>query len=150
MQKGFTLVMAIIFLVIVATLGIMALDFGNRSVKQSTDVFLKEQAELLATSAQEFAVMSMQMHDYTKNCLNKITIFYPSKSNYILRADVKLRYFDASLKCENTLPGGFVFADVGGLRHPSKYTAVIEVTVSGQQSAGTDHIKYFSKTVQKP
>ena len=51
MKKGFSLITAIIFMVLIATLSLFSLNISSLTAKQTTDVFLREQAELLAQNA---------------------------------------------------------------------------------------------------
>mgnify|MGYP000853546748 FL=1 len=57
MKKGFSLITAIIFMVLIATLSLFSLNISSLTAKQTTDVFLREQAELLAQSATELAIL---------------------------------------------------------------------------------------------
>lgn len=59
MRSGFSLVMAIMFLVLVATLSMFALSLSATTSKHTTDIFLREQAELLAQGATEMAVQNL-------------------------------------------------------------------------------------------
>lgn len=56
MRNGFSLVTAIFFMVLVATIATLALSISATTAKHTTDIFLREQAELLAQSATEIAV----------------------------------------------------------------------------------------------
>ena len=68
MKKGFSLIMAIFFVILIATLGMMSMSLSSKMVKQSSDIYLKEQAELYAMSATSLAVLAMQGTDYNINC----------------------------------------------------------------------------------
>ena len=71
MKKGFSLIMAIFFVILIATLGMMSMSLSSKMVKQSSDIYLKEQAELYAMSATSLAVLDMQGTDYSKDCLTE-------------------------------------------------------------------------------
>lgn len=62
MKKGFSLVAAMFFIILIATTAITALSISTMSAKSTVQAFMKEQAVLLAQSATEFAVMTMQSH----------------------------------------------------------------------------------------
>lgn len=68
MRRGFSLIMAIIFLVLVATIGMFSLNTSAVTAKQTTDIFLREQAELLAQSATELAILDLLETDFIKDC----------------------------------------------------------------------------------
>ena len=59
MRKGFSLITAIIFIVLVATIAALALSFSTFSTKQTSDLFLREQAELLVQSGTEYALLAI-------------------------------------------------------------------------------------------
>ena len=44
MRKGFSLVTAIIFIVLIATLGMFSLNISATTARQTTHIFLREQA----------------------------------------------------------------------------------------------------------
>ena len=58
MRKGFSLITAIIFIVLIATLSMFSLNISSLTAKQTTDVFLREQAELLAQGATEMDILT--------------------------------------------------------------------------------------------
>ncbi|MFL1706405.1 hypothetical protein ACHJH3_05315 [Campylobacter sp. MOP7] len=59
MRKAFSLVTAIFFMVLVATIATFALNLSATTAKHTTDIFLREQAELLAQGATEMAVKNL-------------------------------------------------------------------------------------------
>ena len=59
MRRGFSLIIAIIFLVLVATIGMFSLNTSAVTAKQTTDIFLREQADLLAQSATEVVILNL-------------------------------------------------------------------------------------------
>ncbi|CZE47619.1 hypothetical protein [Campylobacter geochelonis] len=153
MKKAFSLIMAIFFVVLLATLGIMALGFSTQTAKQSMDIYLREQAELLARSATEFAVMAMQDHDYAaNNCLQTVRVNYPE-----FVAVVEIYYLDASMEFRGTttkhcdedrILTGVSSALSGGTTPIYDNIAMLDVTVTS--NAGTEPIRYFRRTIQRP
>jgi len=86
MKRGFSLIMAIIFLVLVATIGMFSLNTSAVTAKQTTDIFLREQAELLAQSATELAILDLLETDFIKDCKagkEIISSFFPKDLNNI-------------------------------------------------------------------
>ena len=85
MRSGMALIMAIGFMVIIA--GIMAsmLNLTAITTKKTEHMFFKEQAQLLAKSATEFALLAISGHDRTNgggannsSCVQTITSTYPA------------------------------------------------------------------------
>ena len=68
MKKGFSLIAAIFFIILIATTAITALSIATMSARSTANAFLKEQAVLLAQGATEFAVMTMQSHYHKSGC----------------------------------------------------------------------------------
>jgi type II secretory pathway pseudopilin PulG len=63
MRKAFSMLMAIVVIVIVATLSALVLSLGGRVVKSTTIQYRQEQAALLAKSYTELAVMAILNYD---------------------------------------------------------------------------------------
>lgn len=63
-KRGFALVAAIFFIIIVATIAVTTLSTATMTARDTVNLHAKEQAFLLAQSATEFAIMAMQTHHY--------------------------------------------------------------------------------------
>ena len=88
MQKGFALVAAIFFIIIVATTAITALSIASMTARDVNNIQNREQAMLLAQSATELAVLAMQRHQYLTSELmdeHKTAANYPTL-NTIMQA----------------------------------------------------------------
>lgn len=59
MRRGFSIISAIFFMVLLASLAAFALSFSSLNVKQTNDIYLKRQAEILATSALDAAIFGL-------------------------------------------------------------------------------------------
>jgi len=149
MKRGFGLISAMIFIVVLATIGALALSMSTKSAAQATNTYLKEQAEVLAANATEFAVMAMQMHDYgdndQKGCINNITLWYPDNTQPMFQMNVALKYLNKSLPNSCTKADGAVAIEVGDT---SAHAAIIEVEVVSIDQ--DPQIRYFLRSVQKP
>jgi len=53
MRRGFTLIAAIFFVVIASSICMLALSIATTSVKQNSEIYLREQSELVARAATE-------------------------------------------------------------------------------------------------
>lgn len=146
MRKGFSLLTAILFLVLVATLSVLALSLSSQSAKQTSDIFLKTQAEILAKSSTEYALLAMSGHDYSTNCLENIN----STHNGMFDINISIRYIGNGLPCNTNaiLSNNLVTND-------SNRTVIIDTVVSTKQSLtdnGTipERIRFHKRTIQKP
>ena len=59
MRKGFTLIAAIFFLVVAASISTLALSIASTSARQSSEIYLREQAQLVAQAAAEYAMFEI-------------------------------------------------------------------------------------------
>ena len=152
MKKGFSLIMAIFFVMLIATLGMMSLSLSSKMVKQSGDVYLKEQAELYAMSATSLAVLDMQGTDYSKGCLTKRT--YDFGDGFV--ATVNIFYLDSDMpKCDSSAKSSnkidknnMGLKDVDG--NDANYYNVALIDVMVQNTDGIEPVRFHRRTVQRP
>lgn len=148
MRKGFSLLTAIIFLVLVATISVLALTLSTQSAKQTTDIFLKAQAELLLRSGTEFAMLAMSGTDYNAtNCLNNVYIKYPkADGNYTHDINISIQYIGNGLPglC-NSLPNANSIDT-----NESNRTVIIDTIVTTNPDITTEPIRMHRRTIQKP
>lgn len=146
MHKGFSLITAIIFLFVVATLSILALSMSTQSAKQTTDDYLRIEAELLAKSGTEYALLALSGHDFnTSGCLNSIDIKYPNSVNYTHDINISIMYIGNGLPadCNDVLNNTISTND-------SNRTVIIDTTVSTNPTIATEQIRIHRRTIQKP
>lgn len=149
MRKGFSLITAIIFMVLIASIAALSLSFSGLSTKQTTDLYLSEQAELLVQSGTEFALLAISGHDInaTNNCLNAINIQYPQiGTGALFDINVTLNYMGRGLPAGcNTLSNTVATAD-------SNITVIIDTIVqtTTANNISTEPIRLHRRTIQKP
>jgi type II secretory pathway pseudopilin PulG len=74
MRKGFSLITALVVIVLMAGVTAMVFNTAGKIVKETTTQYRKEQAVLLAKSYTEYAILAIQGHDMAANgCLRTIT-----------------------------------------------------------------------------
>lgn len=74
-RRGFAMIMAIFILVLIALGGTMLLSKGSAGSKSGSKRYLHTQAELLAKSAKEYAILRIQGFDTAGgDCLNQLDI----------------------------------------------------------------------------
>ena len=175
-KRGFALIAAIFFIIIISTIAITALSTASMTAKDTVNAHTREQALLLAQSATEFAVMAMQAHAYNgdtvnvprldaagnpvldaagnpvtnpvngANCLEHIDLSYPG-----FDIDVDLYYINTALGCSaaNNIGGvGLSVNPATGLANNS-HMALVDVTVRST-SGDLPPIVYNRRTLQKP
>ncbi len=77
LRKSFSLIYTLIFLVVIALVGMMIMEFSAYSTRHTTRSFLDTKAELILRSATEYAIMALQGHDYSNGRINEINMTYP-------------------------------------------------------------------------
>lgn len=158
MKKGFALITAVIFVVLIATLGALSLSLSSSSVKHSSNVFLREQAELLAISATEHAVLAMQAHDYTTSCINTIESKFPDDKNSMFTANITINYIGNNLPkdCNILYSGGdetlkSKYINDTNTKNTTKASykvAIIDVIVTSDENLTSEPIRFHKKTTQ--
>ena len=94
MKKGFSLILAIIFILLVASIGALSMSISSSSAKTSVNLFIHEQAKLLADGAAEYAIMKVQQNNFADTCVDEIEINYPNDKdkNPTFRANISITY----------------------------------------------------------
>ncbi|HOI84165.1 MAG TPA: type II secretion system protein [Campylobacterales bacterium] len=144
-KRGFGIITAIVLLVLIATVGAMIISIATMNSKKATDDYLRVQAEMLARSATEFAVMRIQGFNRTasNNCLETVTIDanpFTAKAtiNYLFNAATA-----GALACGNELATNVQDPDLNGM-------AIIDVVVTTKDGTTTEPIRIHKRTLQKP
>lgn len=158
MRSGIAMIMAIGFMVIIA--GILATMMNLTSVtsKRTENMYFKEQAQLLAKSATEFALLAISAHDRSpggvvnSDCITNINSQFPSTSPYFnIRTNIQyIGLPGATLTCAgaNYIPVAN-FAS-GQIAPESDGTVLIDVYVTSTNVNLSENIIYHRRTLQKP
>lgn len=147
-RSGFAMILAIFVVVLVAMGGVLLLRNATTGVKSTGDNYIKAQAELLAMSATEFAVMRAQGFDHAGgNCLNQLNIEIKDSTNTMVMydANVSYGYSFRGLKFNNACSN--VLAE-----NTNKDTMILmDVTVTARESANlsTEPIRIHKRSWQK-
>lgn len=75
MKKAFSLILAIIFILAIASIGALSFSISSAGAQTTTKQYMHEQAELLSQGAIEYAILRIQQTDFAAagKCINKIT-----------------------------------------------------------------------------
>ena len=108
MKKGFSLILAIIFILLVASIGALSMAISSSSAKTSVNLFIHEQAKLLADGAAEYAIMKVQQNNFADTCVDEIEINYPNDKdkNPTFTANISITYIgdkDTIKHCANKI-----------------------------------------------
>jgi len=122
----------------VAVLMTLMIGLTSSTTKQSTDIYLKQQAELLLRSSTEFALMAISGHDNTNGCVETITL---TQGNFTANIDINYLTKGNIPNCNKILDSNLQTDD-------SHLTAIIDVVVTS--NASTEPIRLHRRTIQKP
>ncbi len=148
-RKGFSLFLAIVVLIVVSTLSALMISLSSSSAKQTSDTYLKEQAELLAQSATEYAILAILGHNNKNSCVENIHITYPSSTSTMFDINVSLWYIidptQVPTTCSKILSNGL---SSGSNSH---FTVVVDTMVVSSSNLNiSEPIRIHRRTVQKP
>ncbi len=137
-RDGFSLLLAIIVMITIATLMALMISLSSTTLKQTSDIYNYEQTELLAKSATEIALLAISGHDNNKSCINHINFTY--KTNYDV--NMSLYYIGDALPSScNTLDNNISTKESNG-------TVIIDTYVTFK--GASEPIRYHRRTIQKP
>ncbi len=144
MRPAFTLLSAIFLMVLVAVLLMLSLSISSQTIKQTGDLYLKEQAQLLAKSSTEFALLAISAHDNRVDCINQIHLDYPGEGTKLFDIDMTLYYIGAGLPATcNLLENSIATRESNG-------TVMIDTVVSYTDPATDEQVRFYRRTIQKP
>ena len=148
MRHGFTMLMAIFFMVLVATLGMFALSLSTTSAKHTTDIFLREQAELLAQGATEIAIQNLLGSVFSAaNCpgANFFSTRFPNNTaNRLFDVNVDVVQIFGNINgC-----GTAIAQNASGGLSPSAGTVILDVTVTSNPNINIP-LRFHRRTIQK-
>ena len=148
MRKAFSMITAIIVIVLMATVGTFILNLSGKMVKGTTTQFQREQAMLLAKSYTEYAIMAVTANEHTGgNCLRDITGRYPvSSPAYFI--DVNISYIGRGLN-SSCSSDRILANDVNTTKSP--LNIIVDVFVSYPDYDHPDDLKmtYHRRSLQK-
>ncbi|MRJ06400.1 MAG: hypothetical protein C6I01_02625 [Epsilonproteobacteria bacterium] len=78
MRRGFSLLLVLMFVMVMAVIGALTLEFmgtGNLHTRQS---FMDVRAKLVARSAAEMSLMAIEAHDFSTSCLKQVNFSDPA------------------------------------------------------------------------
>ena len=143
MKKGFSLILAIIFILLVASIGALSMAISSSSAKTSVNLFIHEQAKLLADGAVEYAIMKVQQNDFATTCVDEIEINYPNDTSPTFRANISITYIgdgETITNCTN--------------KTVSEKTGLQSIIISGQVRSllenSRENLAYSFTTTQIP
>lgn len=138
---------------LIALGSVLLLNNAAQGTKSVGDNYLRAQAELLAESATEYAVMRAQGFDNeSNNCLNTLNItvkdatFATDPTNAVTMFDITVSILYAF---ENTAPSGTCSFLQDGTGQPTRMLLDVTVTTNAAAQIATEPIKVHRRSWQK-
>ncbi len=137
-RSGFSLLLAIIVMITIATLMALMISLTSTTVKQTTDIYASEQTKLLAKSATELALLAISGHENNTSCINNINFTF--ENNY--EVNMTLYYIGDQLPTScRTIANSISTPESNG-------TVIIDTYV--EYNGSSEPIRYHRRTLQKP
>jgi len=149
-REGFSLITAIVVIVIMASVTLLVMSMSGKIVKETTGQFRKEQAVLLAKSYTEYAILAVMGNDRSTNCLRDIDandVLANSSEGKGYRVRVRLSYIGSNVdNCAATR----IFSNAV-VTPESNLNIIVDVYVEYKEldNTGADWITYHRRTLQK-
>jgi len=138
------MIMAIMVIVIIATIMALSLELTTQTTKKTTDIYLYEQAELYSKSAAELALLQIAKH----GCQNSLDLTLGNANQIQYDANISMQYIytgtmtnDAGTTCNK-------YFDITTPQQDGSVVMDIAVTLH-DPSITTEPIRYFRRTIQK-
>jgi len=136
-RKAFAMIMAMGVIVLIAGMMAASLSFSSQTSKQSSDIYLREQAELYAKSAAEFALLDIASR---APCTGAAGFNIPFGIGGIFNINVTYQ-FVYDVACG----GGIDYTQV--TTADQNGSVLLDITVTTNE--GTEPIRIFRRTIQK-
>ncbi|WP_086276387.1 hypothetical protein [Campylobacter vicugnae] len=92
MRDGFSLILAIVFIVAISALALNTITLTSTATSITNQLYIHSQAKLIAISATQNAIAQIQRNNFDTSCPSKFILYYPDNQNYILKSQVTIKY----------------------------------------------------------
>ncbi len=142
-RSGFAMIMAIIVMIVIATLMTLSLSLTSETGKRTTDLYLYEQAVLYSKSAAELALLDIAQNG-CQSTFNQ-TLGGTGEIQYDANVTMQYIYTEAS-SCNDYNFGAGVYIST-----PEQNGSVLmDITVTlNDPTITSEPIRYFRRTIQK-
>ncbi len=150
MRRGFGILQALLVIVMVSGILVVAMKYATVSVKQTSDIYVRESVELFMNSAVEMSLLAISGYDRnsTNSCLEEVSIISSDKR---FTADINItKYYllENSADCNycGTLCEPIQSDDSHGM---VMLEVVVETNATHPKNAKKE-IKLTRRTLQRP
>ena len=151
MKPGMAMLLAIAFMVVVAGIIASMQSMTAISTKRTAHIFFTEQAQLLAKSATEFAMLAISGHNRVgESCVQTINSTFPTAGTPIFTIRTDLRYIGLNPVVPGSTCTNNSYVNTITTTQ-SQGTVLVDVTVTSTAQLGlAENIVYHRRTLQKP
>lgn len=158
MRSGMAMIMAIAFLVVIAGMMAIMLNMSSLANKRTEHIYFTEQAQLLAKSATEFALLAISGHNRAgDSCVQTVTSTYPAV-NPFFNINTTIRYIGLNAANPSTcFTNAFINPALTSTppsltTSQSEGTVLIDVYVTSIDATLNvgETINFHRRTMQKP
>jgi len=152
-REAFSLLTAIVVIVLMATVGVLVLNMTGNITKETTAQYQKEQAVLLAKSYTELAIMAVTANDRSVNCIEDIDgvniLGSSSSSGEGYRVRTRIAYIGS--EDFSNCSGSRVLNTVNVVTPESSLNIIVDVYVEYKEldNSTSEYITYHRRTLQK-
>jgi len=140
-KNGMAMIMAIMVIVILATIMAFSISLTSETTKRSTDIYFYEQSVLLAKSTAEYALLQIALHPPCSDLDENFT------QNGIYNISMKIKYiYDSNASCITN--GGTLYTTITTTEQNGSILLDVSVEVN-DTTVATEPIRYFRRTIQK-
>ncbi|MGE0738053.1 hypothetical protein [Sulfurimonas sp.] len=142
-RGAFAMIMAIIVIIVISTIMALSLSLTSETSKRTTDIYLYEQAELVAKSAVELTMLEIAQRNPTTNCLNTFTPTFDANTTALFDVNVNMQYiFTNNVGACSMYINNIATEEQNG-------SVLMDVVVSTKAGITTEPIRYFRRSIQK-
>jgi type II secretory pathway pseudopilin PulG len=77
-RRGFSLLLVLVFVMIMAVIGALTLEFMGTGTLHTRQSFMDIRAKLMARAGAEFGLMAIEAHDFSTSCLKQVNMSDPA------------------------------------------------------------------------
>ena len=140
MRKGFSLLTAIFVMLLIGSVLYLTLTLAAKSTKQTADIYLKEQARLLARSATEYELLKISGNNFSNSCYTGETYNFNG-----IDVNATIRYIGNGFDTGCALPGANAIQTID-----SNGTILLDIVVSYTDPSTNEQVRFHRRTIQKP
>jgi type II secretory pathway pseudopilin PulG len=150
-KKAFSMITAIFVIVIMATVTALIMNVTGKTIKETTQQYQKEQAQLLARSYTELAILNVLHYDRSADCLEKITDHFGATGDNGYDVDIRIKYIGQNAALTNCSATNKIASLNGSTEFDNTVSMVIDtyITYKDFDDPQKRDITFHRRTLQK-